>query len=415
MFIKLSFTANTRITVPLRMLADIINTASITSVSTLQSRFTSASYAATLTANFDATNSNIIRTTSPTSTSAHVYSYGAGNPYGSYGDISFTIKQPVYDAGSSFIYTQLRTTNASTLMWMDVGTLITGGTMASTQMALTVAESDTSSVPFGTNLTLGGNNYGQVSNSQLLSTGNGFDNVRTFWAYITDKCFFWSVTNGTSYPVGWGTTYADSTKQGGPFFQTQYTRYDYHNTDSNGIFPVLYTNQRGPGVGYGNNADLTAIQNLTYAVYPYTLPLRVNSMVSALPQVGSSWPKLYNQAVHMTMATRSSGYLALNQVQYSGTVSNINSPTGAGGITTAVSTRYPNTTLTGTGFGLMPFGWEANYYGNHGGNATDQCGVYIFNGDYVPGDTFTYNSTVYMIWPMCNGYSQRVGFAVPMV
>ena len=63
----------------------------------------------------------------------------------------------------------------------------------------------------------------------------------------------------------------------------------------------------------------------------------------------------------------------------------------------------------------MPFGWEANALGNHGGNASDQCGVYIFNGDYAPGDTFTYNGVLYMIWPMYSGYSNRVGLAVPMV
>ena len=415
MFIKLSFTANTRISTPFRMLADIINTGSITSVSALQARFTSGSYSATLTANFDAANSNIIRTTSPTNTSAHIYSFEGGNSYGTYGDFGFTLKQPVYDAASSFIYTQVKTGHTAQNLYMDVGTLITGGTMTSTQLPLTIAETDTNGWSVqGTVLTLGGNNYGQIY--PCLTTSNGWDNTRTFWAYITDKCFFWSVTNGTSYPVGWGTTYADPTKQGGPFFQTQYTRYDYHNTDNNGIFPALYTNQRsGVGVGYGTSSDLTSVQNLNYTTYNYVLPLRVNSMVSALPQVGSAWPKLYNQAVHITMATRSSANTGLNQIQVAGTATSATAATYAGGISTAASTRYPNATLTGTGFGLIPFGWEANYYGNHGGNATDQCGVYIFNGDYVPGDTFTYNNTVYMVWPMYNGYSQRVGFAVPMV
>jgi hypothetical protein len=415
MFIKLSFTANTRISIPLRMLADIINTSSVTSVSALQSRFTSGSYHSTLTANFDAANSNIIRTTSPTNTSAHVYSYEGGSGYNTYGDIALTLKQPVYDAGSSFIYTQLKTGSNAQNLYMDIGTLITGGTMASSQMALTVSETDASGYTVqGTVLTLGGNNYGQVY--PCLTTSNGWDNIRTFWAYITDKCFFWSVTNNTSYPVGWGTTYTDPTKQCGPFFQSQYTRYDYHNTDNNGIFPVLYTNQRsGVGIGYGTANDLTTVQNLNYTQYNYVVPLRVNSMVSALPQVGSAWPKLYNQQVHMTMATRSSAQVGLNQLQVQGTVSTPTASSYAGGFTSATSTRYPNTTLTGTGFGLMPFGWEANYYGNHGGNATDQCGVYIFNGDYVPGDTFTYNSTVYMVWPMYSGYSNRVGFAVPMV
>lgn len=412
MFIKLSFTTNTRITVPLRMLADIINNQSVTSVAALQSRFTAGSYHTTLTSAFDATNSLIIRTNTAANTVAHVMNY-ATSGYGSYGDIIFTIRQPVYDSPSNYVYTQLRTSSVTaTNIYMDVGTLITGGTMASSQMALTFDETNNGSVAQGTQLTLGGNNYSYLQPN--LTVSNGFDNVRTFWAYITDKCFFWAVTNGTSYNVGWGTTYADPTKQGGPFFQTQYTRYDYHNTMNNGITPVLFTNQRTTGIGYGTSNDLAAVQNLLYTSFTYTLPLRINSMVSAAPQVGTAWPKLYNQAVHMTVAGRTSSNYGLNQTQVAGTATSATAATYAGAVSTTASTRYPNSTLSGTGFAMLPFGWEANYYGNHGGNATDQNGVYIFNGDYIPGDTFTYNNLNYMIWPMYSGYSNRVGFAIPM-
>jgi len=413
MFIKLSFTANTRITVPLRMLMDIINTNTITSVSALQSRFTSGSYSSTLTANFDAANSTIIRTVDPSNTKAHYTSYANTRP--DYGISEFTIEQPTYDAPGSKIYTQLSAGSVSTNLppYFAVGTAITGGTINSSSLPLTVSDTSTStSGVTGTTLTLGGNPL--AFSNQIFSAGNGYDNIRTFWAYVTDTCFFFATTNGTSYNSGFGPTYADPTKFCGPYFQTQYTRYDYHNTDSNGICPVLYTSPRGVGLGYGTSADLTTVQNIKYTSNSTTLPLRVHGMVNALPQVGSSWPIIYNNYVHMTMAGRTSAIYGLNQAQVLGTVGSSTTPSVAGGVSTAASTRYPSANLSSTGFGLMPFGWEANAFGNHGGNASDQNGVYIFNGDYVPGDTFTYNNKVYMVWPMYSGYSNRLGFAVPM-
>lgn len=410
MFIKLQYTADTRITVPLRVLKEIINTSGITSVSSLQSTWTT--WDATLKANFDAANSNIIRTTSPTGTTAHIAVGTGGDSYLSYGEFAFTIEQPTYDAAGSKIYTQLSTPASNNYVFYNIGSAITGGTISSSSAAPTVSEGVGATL-YGTVLTMGGNPLSSAN--PIFAPSNGSGNIRTFWAYITDKCFFFATTNGTTYNSGWGSTYADSTKFCGPFFQTQYTRYDYHNLDSNGIVPVIYTSPRSTGMGYGTVNDISTVQNILFTANASTVPIRAHSMVSAAPQVGSAWPKIYNQYVNMTYASRSTGTINANQVQNLGTVGSSISPSFAGGITTAASTRYTNATLTATGFGLMPFGWEANYYGNHGGNASDQCGVYIFNGDYVPGDTFTYNSTVYMVWPLHSGYSNRVGFAVPMV
>lgn len=405
MFVKLSYTANTRISVPLRTLADIINTSSITSVAALQSRFTSGSYSTTLTSNFDANNSIIIRTVSPANTKSHIYVNDL-----SQNGIKFTLEQPVYDAPSSKIYTRIDSPVGATSAYFDIGTEITGGTIDSSGVPLSTSE--TSGATIGTSLTLGGNNYGNIN--ACLNAGNGYGNIRTFWAYVTDKCFFWAVTNTASYNVGWGPTYGNSTLQGGPFFQTQYTRYDYHNLDSNGIFPVYYTSQRSAGVGYGSTNDLTTVQNILFTTNSTTLPVRVHSMVSALPKVNTVWPKIYQQAVHMTMAGRASSHYALNIIQTLGTVTSAAAASYAGAFSSTTNNRYPSADLATTGFGLMPFGWEASYFGNHGGNASDQSGVYIFNGEYTPGDTLEYNSKTYMIWPMWQGFGNRVGFAVPM-
>jgi hypothetical protein len=177
---------------------------------------------------------------------------------------------------------------------------------------------------------------------------------------------------------------------------------------------VLWTNQRATGTGYGTNNDLTTVQNLYYTTNAFTLPLRVHSIVSALPQVATAWPRIYNQVVNMTMNGRTSGNYGLQTVQTAGTLANAALPSYSGSYSNVTSNRYPSADLTSTGFGLMPFGWEATPYGNYGGNASDQNGVYIFNGEYTPGDTFVYNTKTYMIWPMYQGNSQRVGFAVPM-
>jgi hypothetical protein len=136
--------------------------------------------------------------------------------------------------------------------------------------------------------------------------------------------------------------------------------------------------------------------------------------VSALPQAATAWPRIYNQGVHITMNGRTSGNYGLQTGQTLGTVGTATLPSYSGSYSNVTSNRYPSADLNSTGFGLMPFGWEATPYGNYGGNASDQCGVYIFNGEYTPGDTFVYNTKTYMIWPMYQGNGQRVGFAVPM-
>lgn len=408
MFVKLSFSSYVRATVPLRILADIINTSSITSVSALQSRFTSASYSTTLTSSFDATKSTIIRTDSPTNTTAHVSYWDRP----SYGDIEFTLQQPVYDSPSNYTYTQLRTTITSTntsSLYFQVGSAITGGTITATNAALSVSETSTNVA--GTLLTLGGNNLGQLA---TLISGTNFTQVYTFWAYITDTCFFFAFNNSSGSATGWPGTYSSSTFSG-PYFQTQYTRYDYHNTMSNGIYPVLYTNPRGTSIGYGKNTDFSAQTNILYASDYSTIPLRVHSMISAMPSATPSFPLLYNYYVNVSLAGRTNFTNGASVIQTAGSASTAAAYTGAGTVSSVSSTRFPTADLTGTGFGLLPIGWEAHYYGNFGGNATDKCGCYIYNGDYAPGDTFVYNNAIYMIWPIYYGPTLRIGIAVPQV
>ena len=413
MFIKLNFSASVKLTVPLRILADIISTPSITSVSALQSRFTSAGYHSSLTGSFDAANSNIIRTTDPTNTKAHVSFWNSP----ANGDIIVTIQQPVYDSGSNYIYTQLCTdyvtnTPGTNVVHHRVGSSINNA-MTDTQAPVTLSEG--SATATGTKLTLGG---GLAISSNQGAMSYGSPGVYTFWAYVTAKCFFWAV-NGSATSTGWAAVanYSNSTYVAGPLFTTQYTRYDYTNTMSNNIFPAFYSAGRyGAGAtGYGSSTDITATNNIFYTTNNYSLPLRVHSLINNIPNATVSWPLISHQYVNMTMNGVSSSNFGLNSVQTTANVASAVAVTYAGSYSSASSTRYATSNLSATGFGIMPFGWECNYYNNHGGNATDQSGVYMFNGEYSPGDTFTMGGNQYMIWPMWSGNSNRLGFAVPML
>ena len=177
MYIKLNFTAAKPAYQVFRTVNEIINNSGITSVATLQSTATSGTWDATLTSSLDAANSEIIRTTGLSYTKSH---YAGTNSTKLY---TFTIEHSVFDATSRKFYSQFTNATASTLQVLyQMGTTISGGTITSTMMAPSLA--DSSAVATGTALTLGGTTSGAAVT--LNAVGSGGDDVFTFWMYITD-------------------------------------------------------------------------------------------------------------------------------------------------------------------------------------------------------------------------------------
>jgi hypothetical protein len=191
----------------------------------------------------------------------------------------------------------------------------------------------------------------------------------------------------------------------------QYTRYDHFNTDDTGVIPVMFTAPRASGTGYGRSSDYTNVNNPNYATDNTSVPFEIYNMIQAEPQAGSSWPTVYFPNVSYTINGQSNGIYVMN-VRGALITTDANGQYGKA-ITTAAAERYASGNLLSTGFGLFPIGWEFLFFGNHGGNMSDQTGFYIFNGDYQPGDTFGLNGKVYMVWPLFNGYADRIGIAVP--
>ena len=201
MFIKLNYTTDKRLTAIFRVVTDIINTPSVTSISSLQARATAASYDATILAGLDATNSEIVRTVSPSGVLAHYATPGAPNG----GGHLFTLQFGSYDNTDRKYYAQYLNSNpgsAQTVTSFTIGNSITGGTMASAQMPLTEAETNTTAGTHGTVLTVG-NSF--TAGATTATGASGFNTVRTFWAYITNTTMIWGTTNGTSTVAVWQT------------------------------------------------------------------------------------------------------------------------------------------------------------------------------------------------------------------
>lgn len=399
MLVKLNFTENKRIDVLLRIFADVVNTASVTSISALVSR-SNSDYHPTLLQGLDAANSQIIRTVNPSLVKAHYYRAGAVDTG------RFTMEFPVHDDNSQKWHLQFsNTTNGTYNAILRIGNGLTGGTIESSQLSMSSSISETAAS--GTELT--------VSNSFAANTlmFAGAADVRTFWAYVTNNGLIWCATRVTTVANGFSTTYNNGANFLGPFFFSQYTRFDHHNNMGNGIIPVAYSNPRTAGTGFGLQTDYTTQRNPVYNGNETNSPVRVINLISAAATAASTnWPMIYHLYVDHTVSGYGSAASSatLPTTSTSGT---INAGSIGKRITTSASERYPTADRTLTGFALLPLGWTHTHYGNHGGNISDRSGFYLFNGDYQPGDEFSARGKIWIVWPTFHGFADRLGIAIP--
>jgi hypothetical protein len=410
MYIKLNYSSDKNILDCIRTVDDIINNPSVTSVGALSTRISAAPYGAGITTGLTTATSEIYRTVSPSVTKSHFFATNLST-----GQYKWTLQFGSYDNTATNYYIQLQnvTTTLSGGLAGIVGNSITGGTITSSTCAITLSNSNTGGG--GTDLTVAGTTYGSKNaNYSIVSAASGQTNVRTFWCYINDKCIIMSVTAASSFNNGWGSTYTDSTKQCGPYIFSQYTRFDYHNTDANGIIPLIFSDTgRGAGRGFGTAADYNGVNNILYPPGSAdSVPLLAYNMVNALPAVTSAWPIQYVSVVVPTFGFRETSMQGAND-KVAGTAATAAAVTVGKAVASAAAERFPNANLSGTSFQFIPLGWTSNRYGNTGGNASDKGGFYLFCGDYQPGDELTLNGKTWSVWPLWAGYADRLGLAIP--
>jgi hypothetical protein len=404
MYVKLSFTQDKNIQDIVRILDDVINWTTTTSVTALMSRV-GTSYGANLADGLTTSTSDIIRTVTPTTTLTKSHIYGGNLSTGIY---KWTLEQTSYDSTSTKYYIQFSGTSISaTGMTCTVGNAITGGTMGSSTLPIGTAYR--SSTGGGVSLTVSGSTYSAI----IQLTTSGQTNIRHVWMYLNDKCLILAFTIATTYSNGWPSVFSDSTSYCGPWIFGQYTRFDYWNKDSNNIIPLTFSDlARAVGVGFGRAEDYTNVSNYYYgAGNPNSIPMLVFNTVNAFPAVTSNWPLVYNAVPNMQW-----GY---KDTSYSDAVTTVNGGSSyiAGsygkGISNSASERWPSADLSGTSFQLIALSWNLDRYGASGGNISDRSGFYLFNGDYQPGDEFALGGTTWSVWPLWAGYAARIGLAIP--
>lgn len=404
MFLKLQYTLPKSPSLFFRVLNEIINDDTLTSISAIQDKVTSASWASDLTTNIDWTNSQLVRTGSGTTaltsnTASHIARPAATNGADAF---EFVLKQKVYDA-STVYYTSIGVASTGAAVVSNVGTTLTNAFSSS---SWGITSSTTQSTAQGTllGLTTG------VSAMNNVAAGT---TCYTMWVFLTDNTFLYGFTGSAAgysvmgYPSLSGLQ--TSTTWIGPYQWSQYTRRDYWNTDANSMIPLMFCNPFRNAVSFGSAAtDWTGVKN-SISVTTTENPYSIYSYAEILPTNGTSWVKMgYTQVVwgvgnrYSDAPMTSSLSTASAAVQCYGAF-----------INTTSQNRVLLPSLDGKrGYALLPITFKRN--GMLGGNMTDKSGYFLFNGDYFPGDEFTYNGKTYHIIPgnvTCQ--SNRLGWAIP--
>lgn len=416
MIIKLEFTSSKFQHVVWRIIKECINNEAITSVAALQSAATSGSWASALLQNFDAANSYIIRTNAP-NTSLTVAHY-AGNTASTKRNFHFTLMQSVSTDTTKKYYNQIigGAQIGSPAPYLNTesrrGVAITSGNILTNNMPPTNADGVDldSGTPVG--ITDLSSTYPR-SNSTTAGS-----QIYTIWVHVTDTCFAYCF-NGTGLTTsGFPATSTIAYTVGqfsGVYLSSEYKPYDYFNTTANGMIPVITTGTnstgdwpdstmytlRNPVQGGGYFSILTTLQANTTS-----WPLQPNTnSVQAYPITSSSL------AVSHCISGRSAGHMSLVSTN---AVTTANTISFALLISTTANNKVANSALTTPSYCMHPIGWEHHYFGYMGGDMTAKSNIFLFNGDYTPGDEYTVGGRTYVIWPMHDQLAAtRVGISIP--
>ncbi len=409
MLIKLNFTSGKTYAQVFRILAEIIAQPTYTSVSAMTTGATNAGWAVDLLQNFDAASSYIYRTTDTTGVVSHIARTGQAL---SSTVFEFVLEFPTYDATSTKQYYKLfstSTTNPYAITENYTNALNAGTPINSSQWGVNIATSQ--STVQGTSIAFAG----QTSSSRAVHSTVTSAPVYTLWAYITPSSFVWTAILSPSgfQPSGWHGTnsfYSNNANVAGSVY-SQYRRYDYWNTSTNNILPFVYMNPNNSYIlpftttgelGITNPNSSTATE-CTFQFFNY---------INTTPGTGTSFPVAYAIRGAIGVGTRYADTYALTSSAGSSTNAT-DACYGAVLNTSTVQTRIPSSDLLTKGFSILPLTIRNMNVSMLGGNISDIGDFYLFNGDYFPGDEFSYNNRTFVIFPVGLGYTTRLGLAIP--
>lgn len=400
MYVKINFTQTTPQKTVWRIFEDIVSNSTITSTAALETR--SQSYHPDLQV-IDFENTEIIRSVDPTGVIARINS-GDTNP----GRWAFHLRQEVYDDPGTYYYYTVDTdgVNDYNRSKHKVSDTLDGDITTATSIPVNEANAQDFRGTF----------LNTVSPAYNPREYTGLDanlgDINSFKAYLTDVCFIYSYTTGSVGTTGYTDTFNSNLSYSGPILCMQYRRFDHFNNAGNGIIPVALSQTSSRGVSFGTNEHWINTIN-TNGTFNQNAPLRLFNMVDAGHRIGSSYPINYGQYVAHSVGYASYEHYPANAEAVVTTTGQPTNLTKSKVIDERVNYRHATFDLASNGYGLLPWGWTNNTRGNHGGNFTELNNVYVFNGDYQPGDEIGVGEKIYSIWPGYVGYTNRFGIAIP--
>lgn len=405
MFIKLNFSTTKSAGQVHHLLHYLLQNPSITNVSQFVAAATPVFNSTTM-SGFDAGTSEIIRTVNPVRTLSHMRK-GTSAEIGAH-TLEFSLQS--LPSKKYYIQTSFDSSSAATFRISDA---ITGTTPFADRTSAPTTVNWASTDTGGDAISLITSPILADSLDAAIAVHSVF-NVRTAWFYITDQCFILAYTLANGFTTGWPTSFGTSNIMG-PLIFSQYQPFDAFMRPENNIVPVMFTSLFRGG-GFNLASDISQIQNVLFTkpgtATASSTSFQILNGVDATPLAASSWTRLRSPVVSWGSGSRTNDQFALT-AEALGSTTAIATPRYGRVLNTTTLTRYTSADRYGTGFAMLPLRWELSWYNLRGGNASALGEFYMFNGDYVSGDQFNFNGKTYMIWPTTNGFSQRVGLAVP--
>jgi len=312
---------------------------------------------------------------------------------------NLTIEMGAYTNNAVKHYLRFQNTSASNF---TSGKTLTGGTMASAQYGFTATG--------WSNTTATGTGLSMTDEIGFLGIASTADTFNSFFAYVNNNCVMVWMSLGTATASGFPTAYNVSTWSG-PHMMAQYKPYDYWNTLDNGMFPAVTT--------YGVSRNLfndVAIFNNVCNPISTTLNQTPFRMAHAITNSGpstSTGPWAVTSGVRATIGIgpRNSCARAL----FSSVLSTSASSTSTGAFaSTTTQHRVPHPNLLNKGYALYPITFKNSMFNIMGGDISAVSDIYLFNGDYTPGDEITDGNRTFIIMPFgFDPTTYRLGIAVP--
>lgn len=449
MYLKLHFNTGIQVNYAFNLLNYAIrNSASVTANS-----FNSGSFATNLAnTGYDSTKSEVITTVKPTNVESFWYAYRSSgeNSSAQYrNNFLSMLKFKAHDDPNQVYYLEFRDswgTGTSSFAYMQqaVGTVLSkaGNTNFNTPSDYFTGGPNWSTM-YGTdnyNILSSPNLNGLTENALLgQMITQDLKDINTFFAYVTDTTFVWAATRAENTITGFTAAgnLPNVSKYIGPFVFTQYTRDDAFNTSNNGIVPLTYHNwvnaQSGTAASnsYGGMfhstghmtvpSDNPVIKNTIYDYCPMILYNGRDMSLTNTPPSGNGY--LYHMKSNLSTGNFDQngtyGLLENPGVNTSTPTNAVSNSTNHRSYITYNSTyasqyRVPNSTLTGIGFRMAPFGVYNNYYNITGGSITELSGLRLFSGNFLAGDVIQYQGKRYSIWPFFyTNLTYYIGLAVP--